>query len=279
MDPIAWNGREIVPLAKATVPLADRGHLLGDGIFETLRGHKGSVFRLDAHLERMRRGLVAIGLDARLADDAAQVIHDLTEAASAEDVYLRVQVSTGPSEEIASDEGARVTGICKRFRPYPMTHYQRGVRTIFSSIRKTTTDPLANVKSLSFLPYVVARRQALGEAAHDALLRNEHGRIAEATTSNVFALQSDALHAPGSAEGALDGVTRQLILELAEDTGLDVVESLDKATLTGAQEVLLSNTIGGVIPVTRIDGKPVGTGKVGEFAKRMGRAVDEAVHA
>ncbi|MEA3204312.1 MAG: branched-chain amino acid aminotransferase [Thermoplasmata archaeon] len=277
---IAYVDGRTMDLATATVPLNDRGFLLGDGVFETLRTSNGRVFRLDGHAARLEAGLRAINLDGDLVGEfreaVAALVRDGAKAFGGE-LYVRVMVSTGPMEDVLeTGRGVTVTGLCKKFKPYPMQYYSQGVDLVTSRERKDSRSALAGVKTLSFLPYVTARREAHGATAHDALLLNEHGRVAEATTSNAFALFDGKVHAPGEAEGAIPGVTRAAVLELVRDAGFVVEERLEVATLRKAEEVWLTNTTGGIVPVRQVDERRVGAGR-GELTARLGHALEAAI--
>lgn len=270
---------KVMDLAKATIPLNDRGYLLGDGVFETLRTVNGKVFRLGDHAARLRSALKAIGLDEPVEQEFHSAVQALVKAgrvAFGDELYLRVNISTGPMGDIAGFErGIMVTGLCSKFKPYPMQYYSGGVHLITSRQRKDTRSPLASVKSLSFLPYVAARREALTATVHDAILLNEHGRVAEATTSNVFARgRDDVVYSPGAAEGAVAGVTRSVVLDLVRDAGLAVVERLTVEDLHKAREAWLTNTTGGIVPVTRFDDRPIGNGKKDNLTARLGRSFE-----
>ncbi|MES2156129.1 MAG: aminotransferase class IV [bacterium] len=278
---LAYIEGKVVDLGKATVPLNDRGYLLGDGIFETLRTSNGRVFRLDDHAERMKRGLRAINLDASLETEFRGAVKDLVAAgrkAFGGELYVRVMVTTGPMEDVlGTGRGVTVTGLCKKFKPYPMQYYSNGIQLVVSRQRKDTRSPLSAVKTLSFLPYIAARRDAHGQTAHDAILLNEHDRVAEASTSNVFALRDGVVFAPGEAEGAIPGVTRHAVLELVEEADLEVREQLTLADLKKADEVWLTNTTGGIVPVTRFADKPVGSGKKGELTAQLSHALEAEI--
>lgn len=269
---------KVLDLAKATIPLNDRGYLLGDGVFETLRTVNGRVFRLDQHAERMKRSLNAIGLDEPVEGEFRAAVRALEKEGHrlyGGELYLRVNISTGPMGDFAEHErGVIVTGLCRKFKPYPMQHYSRGVHLITSRQRKFSQSPLSTVKSLSFLPHVAARREAMAATVHDAILLNEHGRVAEATTSNVFARVGDTVHAPGEAEGAVPGVTRAVVLDLVRDAGLEVVEELPVDVLRSAREAWLTNTTGGIVPFTRFDDRPIGNGEKDTLTARLGKAFE-----
>lgn len=277
---IAYIDGRIVDLAKAVIPLNDRGYLVGDGIFDTLRVANGAVFHLDAHAKRLQAGLKLIGLDASVADDFHGAVTALTKAGKktfGDDLYLRVNISTGPMDDVAgTDRGLLVTGIAKKFKPYPMQYYARGVQVITSTQRKDTRNPLSSHKTLSYLPHIVARREALSQTAHDAILLNEHGRVAECSTSNIFARKGERVHAPGTKEGACIGVTREVVLELLDGT-FDVVPKLTVAQLRAADEAWLTNTTGGIVPITQFGDRKIGNGKKGELTAQLSHAFEALV--
>ena len=280
MSGLAYVDGLVTDLAEAKVPLLDRGYLLGDGVFETLRVSNGHVFRLDAHAARLREGLAALGLDADLEDAFRAAVADLVAAGLEKfgtELYLRVNVTTGTMDDIAGGNGAAITGVCRAFQPYPMQYYAHGVQVVLARQRKDLLDPLARIKHLSFLPFVAARRTALAVTAHDAVLLNTEGRVAEASTSNVFARVGDTVHAPGPDEGALPGVTREAVLELLADTGLDVTERLPLDVLRGADEAWLTNTTGGVVPITRLGDDAIGEGARGELSAHLRNALEDLV--
>jgi branched-subunit amino acid aminotransferase/4-amino-4-deoxychorismate lyase len=278
---IAYVDGKVLELAKARIPLHERGYLLGDGVFETLRTSNGRPFRLDEHAARMKRGLRAINLDESLESEFRDAVDALVSRGVSEfggELYVRVMISTGPLEDLLdTGRGVTVTGICKKFRPYPMQYYSNGIQLIVSRSRKDSRSPIAPIKTLSFLPYIMARREAHAQTAHEAVLLNEHDRIAEAATSNVFALVGGKVHAPGESEGAIPGVTRGAVLELLEGTGHEVVEQLPVSLMRKADEVWLTNTTGGIVPVTRFMDRPVGNGKKGPLTTKLSHALEDQI--
>ena len=272
------DGR-LVPLARARVPIVDRGFLLGDGAFETLRVRAGHAIHPERHLERLRRGLGAIGIADTAADEAAEAVGRLVEEGSrriGSELYLRVHVTrTADAAEERLDAPGVVSGIVRAFVPYPERAYSEGLRVALSGHRKISTDPLATVKSLSYLPYLMVRRRARAEGWDDALVRNEHGRLIEASTSNLFVVRQGRLHSPGPKEGALDGVTRSVVLEEARSLGIPVDETVDPSTLGQADEVFLTNTVGGLLPVREVQGvDSVPAGPTGRVWRRLADAYE-----
>ena len=280
-EALAYVDGDIVDLAKAKVPLNDRGYLLGDGIFETLRVANGRIFRPQGHNKRLRAGLKVIGLEESVESDYQAAVKALVGAGLrtfGDDLYVRVNISTGPMGDIAgTDRGLLVTGVVKKFKPYPMQYYSNGVEVIVSKQRKDSRSPISAHKTLSYLPHVIARREAHSQTAHDAILLNEKGRVAECSTSNVFARKGDKVFAPGAKEGACPGITRDVVLELLADHGFEVVRSMTLAQLRSAKEAWLTNTTGGVVPITRLDDRPIGNGKKGDLTAQLSHAFEALV--
>lgn len=277
-DGIAYIDGQTMPLHEARIPLIDRGHLLGDGVFETVRVAGGKPFRIDDHAARIGEGLRFIELEDELVSEFRAAVDGLVKAGVPElgdELYVRVQISTGPMDAILeSERGILVSGIAKPFKPYPREYLEHGIHVIMSTRRKDRFDPMSRIKTVSYLPYITARREAHSQAAHDALLRNDAGRIAEATTSNAYAYREGTVYAPGPEEGALDGVTRAVVLELLADMGIEVEERLETRMLDRAEEAWLTNTTGGVVPIRRVVDRDIGEGR-GPLVKRLQGALDD----
>ncbi len=233
------------------VSIMDRGYLVGDGLFETMRAHDGVVRGRAEHIARMRHGIEVLGYPDVISDFEA-ALDALVEAGPA-DAYLRIQISAGPMADIPGESlQPEVTGFVKPLTTPAPEDYARGVRLRTTAYRIDEQSPLAGIKTLSFLPYIAARRAA---SPDDALLWNTQGRPVEASTSNLFVVKDDTVYAPGPSEGAVDGVTRRFLL-----THLDHVEAICDIDIHSADEVFISNTTRGPMPVTHIDGRPVGDG-------------------
>lgn len=281
MDGIAYVDGTVTSLSEARVPLMDRGYLLGDGVFETMRVSNGIVFRRDDHTARLQHGLEVLGFknhSAALYDDAVDALMKEGQGKIGGDLYLRVNVTNGLMDSVTAGTGVSVTGICKPFAPYSPDQYATGIHLVVAPQRKDVGDFLSSIKHLSYLPYIAARRFAVQRNAHDAMLLNTNGSVAEATTSNLFAFHDGVIFAPGKGEGALPGITRKVVLELVGDIGIPVETNLPVATLENSKEVFATNTTGGVVPVTKFEGKPVGDGKPGVVTNKLGKALDALVH-
>ncbi len=237
MDALAHVDGRILPLSQARIPLDDRGHLLGDGLFETMRVHHGAVVARALHLQRLRRGMQVLGLEADVEPTIDALAHAAPEA------RLRIQVTRGRMDGIDDGTAPSVTGIATDFQAR-----HEPVHLVTSAIRLQRDSPLAGLKLLSFQPYLHARREARAAGVDDALLLNDANRVAEASTSNVIALVDGQVHAPGPAEGAIDGVTRRRLLGGMER----VHDSLTPEALRRGEAVLVNTS--GVRPIASVDG-------------------------
>jgi D-amino acid aminotransferase len=273
----------MVEEAEAVVPVFDRGFLFGDGVFETMRAAGGRVFRLARHLERLERGTALAEIDlpggaAAIEAAVAEVLH----ANDLRDARVRVTVTRGPGRpgDYAGLAGpATVVVTAQPFHGLdPMLH-ERGVEAAVApggAIPAGALDPA--IKSLSRLSAVLARRVAARRGAFEAILTDARGMLTEGTVSNLFLVAGGLLETPAAAGGCLPGVTREAILALAREAGFEVREApLPARALEGATEIFLTNTSWEVLPVARLDGRPVGDGRPGPASRTLLRLYRELV--
>ncbi len=259
--PLAYVEGVVGELADARIPLDDRGFLVGDGIFETMRTHAGKVVFLDDHRRRFEAGLAALGMPN--TDEFDRAVEALVaaglQASGGEDLYLRIQASAGPMLDIPGPGTPRVTGICKLFQA-PVARQRDGVQLATTHYKLQHDSPLAGIKHSSFLPYIAARRDAIAHGADDALLWNTRGRPIEVSTANLFLRRGDTIHAPGPAEGAVAGVTRAVVIDILRQMDWSVDEQAPPSS--SADEAWMTNTTGGVIPIVGIDGRSIPIGEL-----------------
>jgi branched-chain amino acid aminotransferase len=287
---IYLNGK-LVPEKKALVSVFDHGFLYGDGIYETLRAYKGTVFMIDEHIERLFRSASMIGLVLPQGHDGIKkVVYQTIKANKHKEAYVRITVSRGPGplglDPALCPEPTFVI-ISKKFTDYPGSYYQKGVNiTIVNTRRnyKKALDP--KIKSLNFLNNILAKRESIEKGAYEAIMLNHRGYIAEGTISNIFFLKKNVLCTPATGVGILDGITRRLILDAARKLGIKVNEGRFRPEdVYSADEVFISNTTMEVMPVSEIDDKKAGTKctvtkqlhkayrkKVKEYIKKAGGA-------
>ena len=276
----AWVNRQVMPLEEAAIPLSSAGFLLGDGVFETLRARRGKIFRENLHRARLACGLDVLGIDPGVLDTATAALHAVCESATPalDDVYLRVQVVREPS---AGEQAAgSVTALARPCPVYPAHWFGPGVRLAISTLQIDPGAPLAGVKSLSYLPQVLARRQAQATGFDDALILNTEGRVCEAAHANVIARTGRVVYAPGREEGALNGVTRHVLLEWTREAGYEYETRLPCDVLAEADEAVLTSTLAGVVPVASIDSFPEAhlAGSEGAMAKEMRTVYETLLH-
>jgi branched-subunit amino acid aminotransferase/4-amino-4-deoxychorismate lyase len=282
--PLAWVDGRLVPTAEASVSVLDRGFLLGDGVFETLRARNGVAIDWDAHVTRLHESAAVMSIELPLADEALLAgISDLLAAAALDDAAIRVTVSRGASPTrglLPTDRDrieATVAIVAWSYEPPSAALVGRGVHVVVSSVRRDPSSPLAGVKSTSRADHVFARLEASRAAADDALFLTLDGRLSETTTANVWVVNGRRLATPGRDAAILAGTTRAWLLDVAPGLDLGVAlaheSDLQVADLLGADEAFLSSSVAGILPLTAVEGEPIGTGQPGSLtiALREGR--------
>lgn len=279
---VSINGR-LLDEREALVSAFDRGFLYGDGIFESMRAVNGSVFRLERHLRRLTRSASLIGLElARAEADLAAAVREVLRANGLENARIRVTVTRGagrPGDYLHAEGPPTVVVAALPFAGLPREAHDDGVEV--SIVRRRQVPPAVldpAIKSTSRLSSVLARREAHERGAFEALLLDERGHLTEGTASNAFVVAGGRLLTPASTDGCLPGVTREAVIDLARGAGIDVREERLPVSLLGrAEEIFLTNTSWEVLPVTRVDGRPVGSGRPGPMAADLLRLYRELV--
>jgi aminodeoxychorismate lyase len=254
------NG-QFVPEKQAVVSAFDRGFLYGDGLFETLRVVNGVPFRWRQHLERLQRGAEVLKIalpfgPAALSNFAARLL----KKNRLKDALLRVHLSRGRGLRGYSPRRAERPTVVMSLHEPPKLHRRPPLRwrLITSSIRLLANDPLAQFKTCNRLPHILARAEAERAGADEALLLNNNGLVAEASTSNVFCIQQGAVCTPPLPSGILPGVTRAVILELCQSLGLRSRESrMTPRQIFKADGVFLSLSSLGVVETIALDGRRI----------------------
>jgi branched-subunit amino acid aminotransferase/4-amino-4-deoxychorismate lyase len=261
-----WLDGRILPEVEAAVPVSDRGFVYGDGLFETLRSRGGHVFRLERHLERLERGAALTGLTVPRGMAAA--VQSLVDHARLADGALRVTLTRGSGAGGLRPARNAAPTLVISARPAPAFEVAAPLAVGLSELRVCSRSPLAGLKTLGYLPNVVA---LLRTGADDALMLDDEGRVAQASSSNVFWVSRDGeLRTPSPACGIRRGVTREAVLELAREAGLSAEEG--EWTVDGlreAREAFVTSSLRGVAPIGSLDGAPIGDGTRGEITRRL----------
>lgn len=255
-----WQDGRIVGLTEAHISVADRGFLLGDGLFETMPVHRGRLFDLDAHLARLASGLVLLNLAG--AVDLAKLRAGIADYLAAEDLasaVLRLTITRGYGSRGLLPPEAPCPTIVMTLSSLPPARKEPLSLHVATGTRRNECSPLSRIKALPYLDNMLALQEARAHGADEAILLNTRGNIACASIANVFAVREGRLETPPLSDGALPGTMRALVLSLAKDLGLVPVDrSLNVEDLAAADEVFITNSISRVMTVTECNGKPLG---------------------
>jgi len=281
-----WIDGTIEPADARHLSAFDRGFQLGDGVFETLRARAGRPTELAEHLGRLRRSAAGLDIDlaASLEADVTTGIAALLAVEGLDgadgDASVRITVSRGAStgRGLLPADSPTPTVVIQAWPvpPPPAGHLEQGLHLVVSSVRRDPANPLVGLKTTSRADYVYARLEARRRGGDDALFLTTDGHLSEATSANVFLVRGDELATPALECAILAGTTRTWILRWAAAAGLRPLEGrLAPEDLANADEAFLCSSVAGILPVTRLDGAPIGSGLPGPWTMRA-RAAREA---
>lgn len=261
--PVCWLNGTLVAPEQASVSVFDHGLLYGDGVFEGIRFYNGTAFRLQAHLERLVLSARAIALEIPYSLAAlTQAVVDTIAAAPEKNGYLRMVVTRGVGPlgiDPSRCHSPQLFIIADALHMVSERVRTEGAKVIIAATRRLGADGLdPRIKSLNYLNHILARMEATHAGADEAILLNSAGRIAEGSADNIFIVKKGELLTPPVIEGALDGITRQVVLELAEKLQINAREvPLAPYDLFTADECFLTGTGAELIPVGYADGRKI----------------------
>ena len=278
------NG-ELVPQADAKVSVFDHGLLYGDGVFEGLRIYSGKVFRLEEHVRRLYESARAICLNIPLTqEDFCTAINNTFQANGLDDGYIRAIVTRGEGTlglDPNKCSNPQIIIIADAIALYPKELYEEGLEIITTSVIRNHPAALSpRIKSLNYLNNILAKIEGLQAGCIEALMLNHNGEVAECTGDNIFLVRDGVLLTPPMDAGILGGVTRQAVIELAVEADIDVQRvTLTKHDVYIADEVFLTGTAAEIIPVVKVDSRPIGTAKPGPITKELTKRFHELTRA
>ena len=264
------NG-QIVPQEDAKISVFDHGLLYGDGVFEGIRAYNGKIFTLDEHLDRIYDSATAISLKIPITKaEMAEAIKQTMKANNLTDSYIRLVVTRGVGK-LGLDPNKCATPqiiiIADTIELYSKALYEKGLDIVtVTTIRNhfSALDP--KIKSLNYLNNILAKIESIQSGAGEALMLNKDGYVAECAGDNIFIFKDNTLLTPPSSAGILVGITRNVVMKLAAEMGVQVREELmTRYDLYIAEECFLTGTAAEIIPVVKIDGRTIGTGKPGKI--------------
>jgi branched-chain amino acid aminotransferase len=259
----------------AKVSVFDHGLLYGDGIFEGIRIYNGRVFKLKEHLDRLFYSAKAILLEIPMSH--AELLKATVETCRKNKLregYIRLIVTRGVGTlglNPRSCKNPSVIIIAGSIQVYPKELYARGMDIVtVPTVRNLHSAMNPAVKSLNYLNNILAKIEANNAGMEEAVMLNAEGYVAECTADNLFIIKNGELSTPPLSAGALYGITRQTVIELAQSSGLEVSEpNLTRYDLFNADECFLTGTGAEIMPVVKIDGRVIGTGKPGKLTRGL----------
>jgi branched-chain amino acid aminotransferase len=259
----------------AKISVFDHGLLYGDGVFEGIRAYNGRVFKLKEHIDRLYCSAKAILLEIPMTPaELCKATVETIRANKLRDCYVRLVVTRGVGNlglNPRSCKQASVIIIAGKIQVYPPELYARGMEIVtVPTVRNLHSAVNPAIKSLNYLNNILAKIEANNAGVEEAVMLNAEGFVAECTADNIFIIKQGALLTPPLSAGALYGITRGTVMELAELIGIKGTETnLTRYDLFNADECFLTGTGAEIMPVIKIDGRVIGSGKPGALSKKL----------
>lgn len=266
---------QFVDQADAKVSVFDHGLLYGDGVFEGIRVYQGNIFRLDEHLERLEMSARALMLTMPWSRaEIAEATCETCRQNGLTDGYIRLVVTRGVGDLGLSPwlcPKPSIFIIAAKIALYPAEHYSKGLDICTVATRRIGPAALPPaVKSLNYLNNILAKIEARQAGCLEAIMLNEQGFVAECTGDNLFIIHRGEIITPAASQGALKGITRDTIFDIAKELGIPMREAnLTRYDVWNAHECFLTGTAAEVIPVVKLDGRVIGDGKPGAITGRV----------
>lgn len=275
------NG-EMVPMKEAKISVFDRGFQYGDGVFEGLRAYDGKIFKLKEHTDRLFRSARAIGIVMPITkEEFNDAVKRVIRENGFRDAHIKPQVTRGIAWKLGLDpRNTTAPNIVIPARPIGKSMFEadKGFKLAVVSVRKIPAmclDP--RVKSINYLVNILARMEAIASGADEAIMLDIHGYVSEGAGDNIFLVKNGELYTP-EVQDALEGITRQTVIELAVRMGIKVHETrLTLYDVYNADEVFITGSGAGIVPVTEVDKRIVPSQGIGRVTKLISDAYDEEV--
>ncbi len=261
--------------ADAKISVFDHGLLYGDGVFEGIRAYNGRVFRLKEHVDRLFSSAKSLMLAIPLSPaEMSKAVVDACRQNNLRDGYIRVVVTRGAGTLGLNPNRCKkpsVIIIADKIQLYPKEYYEHGMATItVPTIRNLHSALNPAIKSLNYLNNIMAKIEANNAGCEEAIMLNAEGFVAECTGDNIFIISEGRLLTPPLWAGALYGITRRVVMDLAAEAGMEVRETnLTRHELFNAEECFLTGTAAEIVALVKIDGRVIGNGKPGPVTAKL----------
>ncbi len=278
-----WLDGNLIDKENAKISVYDHGLLYGDGVFEGIRAYAGRIFKPHEHLRRLYDSAKAIRLVIPLSPEQfLAAIQQTVKANDFTDCYIRAVVTRGVGYlglNPAKCSNPSVFIIADTIEMYPREHYEKGMALITASVIRNHPNALSpRIKSLNYLNNILAKIEAADAGVPEAIMLNHDGNVSECTADNIFIVRDGVVYTPTTHDGILEGVTRGTILELCRKLALPFAEkTLQRHDLYTADECFITGTGAEVVPVTKLDGRPIARGEVGQITRRLMEAFHKHV--
>lgn len=266
---------KFVDAADAKISVFDHGLLYGDGVFEGIRLYGGNIFRLEEHLERLEYSARAIMLDLpHTRDELREITCETCRQNGLTDAYIRLVVTRGVGDLGLAPwtcPKPSLFVIASKISLYPQEYYDNGLAIVTVPTRRINPAALPpTVKSLNYLNNILGKIEAKQFGALEAIMLNDQGYVAECTADNVFIVHKGAIITPAASQGALKGITRDTVVDIAKELNIPVRETnMTRYDVWCSDECFLTGSGAEVIPVVKLDGRVIGSGKPGEITRKV----------
>ncbi|OGV96115.1 MAG: branched-chain-amino-acid transaminase [Nitrospinae bacterium RIFCSPLOWO2_02_FULL_39_110] len=272
MSNLIYINGKFLSRGEAKVSVLDHGFLYGSGVFETMRAYRGNVFMVDKHIERLFRSAEAVYLNIPLGKlEIKKAIEDTVRKNGLKDAYIRITISRGEGEPGLDPDLCKTPTVvvyAKEFKPYPEDWYREGVKITVTSVKKGSPDYIKHPVKICnyYLPNFFAKIETKRRGSVEGIMLTDDGYIAEGTVSNIFIVSSGAMLTPPAGANVLDGVTREIVIQIARESNIPFLErKFSKDELISAEECFLTNTTFEILPVKDVDGFKIGERSPGEI--------------
>ncbi|AKG04753.1 MULTISPECIES: branched-chain-amino-acid transaminase [Salimicrobium] len=266
---------EFVTKQEASISVYDHGFLYGDGVFEGIRAYEGNIFKLDEHLNRLYDSAKSVMLEIPYSkEELEEIIAETIRKNELESAYIRVVVSRGIGDlglNPVSCSKPRLVVIAEALSLFSKELYERGVRLASVASRRNRPDVLPpQVKSLNYLNNILVKMEANQAGVDEALMLNDQGYVTEGSADNVFIVKNGKIYTPPVYLGALEGITRNAIIDIADELGYQIMEQpFTRHDVYVADEVFLTGTAAEVIAAVEVDRRIIGDGKPGTITNHL----------